>query len=213
MRRKEFSMNEQAEVEQFLNEMTYGCLGTTGEDGWPHVTPVNYVYHQGKIYFHGSRNGQKMKHLKACKQVTFLIAKEHSLIPSYYTDPEMACPATAYFKSVLIKGTAELVEDPVEKAGALQAFMSKLQPEGGYRPITAEDPEYRPRIKGVAVLAIKIMEMSAKFKFGQNLQEEVRESIITSLNSRKRELDEETARLMRKYCPAHKDSGNDPTEA
>ncbi|GIP31253.1 pyridoxamine 5'-phosphate oxidase family protein [Paenibacillus sp. J2TS4] len=203
MRRKEFRMEQQEEIDQFLDEMTFGCLGTVNEDGWPHITPVNFVYYKGKIYFHGSRFGQKMKHLKTSDKVTFLVAKEYALIPSYYTDPELACPATAYFKSVWVKGTAEMVEDSAEKAEALQAFMQKLQPEGGFRPITAEDPEYAARIKGVAVVAINIMDMTAKFKFGQNLREEVRDQVITSLYSRKAELDEETARLMRLYCPGH----------
>ncbi|WP_309247948.1 hypothetical protein [Paenibacillus tyrfis] len=40
MRRKEFEMMDAQETESFLQEVSFGVLGTTGEDGWPELTPV-----------------------------------------------------------------------------------------------------------------------------------------------------------------------------
>jgi nitroimidazol reductase NimA-like FMN-containing flavoprotein (pyridoxamine 5'-phosphate oxidase superfamily) len=202
MRRNEFSMEQQTEVEQFLAEMTFGFLGTTSEDGWPHITPLNYVYFKGNLYFHGSKIGQKMEDLKqAADRVSFAVAQEFALIPSYFSDPNLACPATAYFKSVYMKGFATVLEDVEEKAEALTVFMQKLQPEGGYNPITPSDPAYLPQIKGVAVVKITVQEMTAKFKFGQNVKEPRLSSIIDELEKRQKSLDPETAEAMRKFCP------------
>ncbi|NEW08194.1 pyridoxamine 5'-phosphate oxidase family protein [Paenibacillus sp. SYP-B3998] len=206
MRRKEFAVQEQEEVEQFLQETSYGYLATTGEEGWPHLTPINFVYLNGHIYFHGSRKGSKMTEIAASKKVSFAVSKEYAIIPSYFTDPRQACPATSYFKSVHIRGEAEPADDLVEKAEVLAALMSKLQPEGGYAPITPDDPTYRAELKGVSVVRLSIQELTAKFKFGQNLKEERRESIIQDLSERGLPDDLETAELMRKYCPFHQES-------
>ncbi|MFC5648094.1 pyridoxamine 5'-phosphate oxidase family protein [Paenibacillus solisilvae] len=204
MRRKEFQIDEEhnlEEIEAFLSEMSFGFLGTVSQDGHPAVTPLNFVYVNGAIYFHGSRIGEKMTQLKANESVTFAVAKEYAVIPSYFTDPLLACPATAYFKSVRIDGHAALVDDPQEKASALEALMRKLQPEGGYKTIDAGDPDYIPRLKGVAVVRIDASQISAKFKFGQNAKEPARAAIQEGLSSRNGSMDAETIELMRRYCP------------
>lgn len=203
MRRKEFSIKEQQEIESFLAEMTFGFLGTLSEDGWPYITPLNFVYFEGNIYFHGSKIGDKMKQLKQDPRVTFSVAKEYALIPSYFTDPTYACPATAFFKSVLLKGTAHLVENPSEKARVFTAFMHKLQPEGGYEPFNLEDPSYVRQINGVAMIRIQVESISAKFKFGQNASDSKRNQIVSGLSERQALYDEETIDMMKKYCPHH----------
>lgn len=208
MRRKEFAIEagKEAEIAAFLAEMTFGFLGTIDLEGWPHITPLNFVYFNESIYFHGSKIGQKMEDLKhAADKVTFSVAKEYAIIPSYFSDPRLACPATAYFKSVYVKGSASLVVDLEEKAAALSAFMEKLQPEGGYDPITIENKAYVPQLKGVSVVKITIQEMTAKFKFGQNLKEEQHEHITDQLHERNRDLDEATVALMKQFCPHHRE--------
>jgi nitroimidazol reductase NimA-like FMN-containing flavoprotein (pyridoxamine 5'-phosphate oxidase superfamily) len=207
MRRKEFAIevDKLAEVEAFFAEMTFGFLGTVSLDGWPHVTPLNFVYYNACIYFHGSKIGQKMEDLKhAADKVTFSVAKEYALIPSYFSDPKMACPATAFFKSVYLKGSASIVVDLAEKAAALTAFMEKLQPEGGYDPISIEDKAYLSQLKGVSVVKIDIQEITAKFKFGQNWKEERLEQTANLLQERNQELDEATVAMMKQFCPHKK---------
>ncbi|MBE9915985.1 flavin-nucleotide-binding protein [Paenibacillus donghaensis] len=201
MRRKEFSINEEREIEQFLSGMSFGFLGTVGEDGCPRVTPLNYVYDQGVFYFHGSRVGEKMKHLKANPRVSFSVADEFAVIPSYFTDPHLACPATTYFKSVTASGRAMIVQDLAEKAGVFTLLMKKLQPEGGYDPIDIANPAYAARLRNVAVVKIIPDRMSAKFKFGQNLTDDNREQVLCGLEKRGSERDPETARLIREKCP------------
>ncbi|TVY08947.1 pyridoxamine 5'-phosphate oxidase family protein [Paenibacillus cremeus] len=205
MRRKEFSVQEQSEIEAFLQEMSFGYLATLGEDGWPHLTPLNYAYCNGHIYFHGSRAGQKMREIAEARRVSFAVAKEYAIIPSYFSDPRQACPATAFFKSVHIRGEAEPVENLHEKAEALSALMAKLQPEGGYAPITPEDPTYRPELKAVSVVRITVQDLTAKFKFGQNMKEERHDNVVSGLLERSLPDDAETAELMKKYCPFHKE--------
>ena len=201
MRRQEFETTDPREVEQFLEEMSFGYLGTVRSDGSPSITPLNYVFRNGNVYFHGSRAGEKMASLSGESRVTFAVAKEYAIIPSHFTDPLMACPATAFFKSVLIDGTAETVSDLNEKAEALEALMRKLQPEGGYKPIDAEDRDYIPRLKGVAVVKIVPTRVTGKFKFGQNKREDELREVMDGLSKRNAPMDDETRELMLRYCP------------
>ncbi|MWV46871.1 flavin-nucleotide-binding protein [Paenibacillus sp. HJL G12] len=201
MRRKEFSVKEEQEIHDFLSGMSFGFLGTIGEDGRPRVTPLNYVYDGGIFYFHGSRIGEKMEHLKANPHVSFSVADEYAVIPSYFTDPSLACPATSYFKSVTATGTAEVVKDLEEKAAAFSMLMKKLQPEGGYEPIEASNPVYAPRLRNVAVVKIVADHISAKFKFGQNLTKGKREQVLCGLESRGADRDMETADHIRSCVP------------
>ncbi|MBW7457554.1 pyridoxamine 5'-phosphate oxidase family protein [Paenibacillus sepulcri] len=206
MRRQEFEMNDQVnqeELDSFLHEMSFGFLGTVDPDGSPCVTPLNYVYHNGSLYFHGSRAGEKMSNLKKEASVTFAVAKEFAIIPSYFSDPLMACPATSYFKSVRIDGQAVVVNDLQEKAEVLEALMRKLQPEGGYKTIDARDNDYIPRLKGVSLVRIDASKVVGKFKFGQNLKSKDREALTEGLQKRGLPTDAETIELMRRYCPHH----------
>jgi nitroimidazol reductase NimA-like FMN-containing flavoprotein (pyridoxamine 5'-phosphate oxidase superfamily) len=206
MRRDDFEITDTEEVQAFLQEISFGVLGSVGAEGWPQLTPLNFVCHEGAVYFHGSRAGSKMSDIKNDPRVTFSVAKEYAIIPSTFSDPKLACPATAYFKSVIIKGFAELVTDADLKAAALTAFMQKLQPEGGYAPIDPQDPDYAPQIKATAVVRIRVETMSAKFKFGQNVKEPRFTRITERLQERGRELDAATTELMKKYCPHHRES-------
>ncbi|MNI84708.1 hypothetical protein D3C73_1416350 [compost metagenome] len=96
-----------------------------------------------------------------------------------------------------------MVEELTEKAAVMSLFMQKLQPEGGYVPITADNPKYRPRLKGVALVRIVPEELTAKFKFGQNLKEEERAGVTQGLAGRNGPRDAETLDMMKKYCPHH----------
>ncbi|OUM95421.1 MAG: flavin-nucleotide-binding protein [Thermobacillus sp. ZCTH02-B1] len=201
MRREEFEVTDSGEIERFLAEASFGFLSVIRPDGRPGITPLNFVYTDGAFYFHGSRIGEKMDSIRQNPRVAFAVAREYAIIPSYFTDPELACPASAYFKSVVISGRIEVVEDVTEKAAALGALMRKLQPEGGYDPIRPDDPRYAPRLKGVAVLKLVPESVTAKFKFGQNLTDEKRAEIAGRLRERGLPLDAETTELMERYRP------------
>lgn len=204
MRRKEFKVDDIEEVEAFLSEMNVGYLGTVDPEGWSRVTPLNFVFDGHFFYFHGSLAGDKMKHLAHDPRVSFTVAKEYAIIPSYYTDSHLACPATAFFKSVMVRGVVEKVDDLEEKAVVFTLFMEKLQPEGNYDPISAEDPQYIGQLKAVSLCRIIPESMTAKFKFGQNVNSDKFNRIVQGLEERNCPIDHETVSLMKKYCPHNK---------
>ena len=50
-----------------------GVLSLIGEDGYPYGLPINqwYCEEDGKIYFHGAKEGHKIDAIKACDKVSF----------------------------------------------------------------------------------------------------------------------------------------------
>lgn len=204
MRRAEFAEHDRREIEEFLSTMSFGFLATHGSGDFPHIVPLNFVWHTGAVYFHSSRLGEKVTELKRDNRVTFAVADEMALIPSYFTSDKLACPATAFFKSVMIYGRAQFVEDADEKVAALAAFMQKLQPEGGYAPFTMADDEYRRNIKSVLVTKIVPDALSAKFKFGQNRDEVSWQKTRDGLMQRNAPRDAETVKEMEQRCPFHR---------
>lgn len=191
MRRQEKELTDPAAIDEVLDGAEWGVLGLASPEGTPVLVPLNFVHFEGRIYFHGSPSGQKMDLIRAnedtpCQAVdaTFLVVDAYAQIPSYAFDPARACPATQYFKSVILYGRLGVVEDLDRKAQVLSALMEKLQPEGGYTPITASDPLYQASVKGVAILEMTVTRRSGKFETGQRLTPEKRASVVDLLEKR-----------------------------
>lgn len=201
VRRKDYEQGDRSAMLAFLDAMPHGYLAFVRLDGSPGLVAVNYSRSGGTIYFHGATEGEKMTALAADARVTFMVADGFSLVPSTWRDAELACPATQYYKAVVVHGRARIVETREEKAAALQSLMEKLQPEGGYRPITATDPKYTKSLDTTAVVAIPITDMTAKFKFGQNLPKRKRAAIAARLDERDADRDRETAATIAEVCP------------
>lgn len=184
---------------ELLEAAGHGTLALNSPDGWPLLRPVNFVLHDGRIYFHGSHDGEKMRALAEDPRSTFSVVMDYALIPSHFVHPRNACPATQYYKAVMIEGRTRIVSDPAEKARALQALMEKLQPEGGFETITPDDALYRKAVEETAVLAIEIERVASKFSFGQNAKGQKRSGIEAGLAQRGCPIDHATLQSMGEF--------------
>ncbi|TET87396.1 MAG: pyridoxamine 5'-phosphate oxidase family protein [Sulfurovum sp.] len=190
-----FEIKDKKVIQSVLDDAEYGTLALC-TDGLPYSVPVNFVTVNDVVYFHGSHKGRKMSMIDQNPKVSFSVVENYSLIQSYFSSSDgLACPATQFFKSVIIDGEALVVEDAKEKAMALEALMQKLQPEGKYIPLS--DEVYEKALKGTAVMKIVASGMKAKFKFGQHLNEERFEMILKHLEERGEVIDLETVALMK----------------
>lgn len=196
MRRKDFQELDRQSIEELLDAATHGFLSFVRPEGTPGIVAVNFVRVGPVIYFHGSPEGEKMRSLAANPEVALMVAGAMSLVPSYFTNSELACPASQFYRAVIVRGCVRIVEDHAEKAAVLQALMEKLQPEGGHAPIRATDSRYRRQLATTAVVALPMEQVSAKFKLGQNLPRNKRASIARQLAERGGPSDAETATAM-----------------
>lgn len=174
-----------------------GQLGLLTQDGYPRVIPVNFIADGDIIYFHGAVHGEKFGLLSDGPPVTFSMYIPYSVIPSYWIAGDNAGGATMYFKSVLIKGRCLIADSAVEKVHALQLLMDKYQPEGGYLPITLENPDYRSLLEKTAVFRIEPDQIHLKVKFHQKKSREFKLAVIRHLEKRRRGPDLATAEVLR----------------
>jgi len=192
-----FEITDPVLLHELLRKAEYGTLALTDGEA-PYSVPVNFVFYNEAVYFHGSKGGRKMTLLKKNPRASFSIVEQFSVIPSYFSSTNgLACPASQFFKSIIIDGEIEIISDSEEKKGALDALMKKLQPEGNYLPFS--DEQYRKEVNATALLKLNIERLSAKFKFGQHLSDERFNRIIDHLHERNGELDSGTIAMMKTF--------------
>jgi len=141
-------------------------IATTSADGAPILRAFNAVVVDDAVAIHAAPAGEKMAGLG--RQAVVSAEEVLGEIPSYFVDPERACPATTYYESVQVHGRLEQVHDLDAKAKVLSALMEKYQPDGGYEPITASHPHYAKMVKSLLIAQVPIDKVSAKQKLGQN---------------------------------------------
>jgi len=192
-----FEMKDTQVIEKLLDDSESGTLAICIENR-PYSVPLNFVKIDNAIYFHGAKKGKKVEILKANSFASFSVVESHSLIQSYFSSDEgLACPATHFFKSIIVDGKVIFVDDYDEKVKAMGAFMQKLQPEGKY--ILMNDDVYKKAMNATLIYKLEIDEMKAKFKFGQNLTEERFAMIIEHLEQRATKSDFATIRMMKEF--------------
>lgn len=127
MRRSEREVKDRGLVEALLMRAGYVSLAMW-DGAAPYVVPVNFGYENGVLYFHSAKKGRKAQCLRACERVSFSAVVEYSLVRGV-----KACDYTAHYKSVCGEGRASFIEDPAEKARALDIIMRHDGgPEGRY---------------------------------------------------------------------------------
>jgi len=138
--RKTISRMEESEIDQFLTHSRVGRVGMSLEDG-PYVVPVGYCYEGGEIFFHSCFSGLKMRSMARDPNVCFLVDESLS-------DGSM-------YKSVIVKGSVEIIDDPERMIPYMQSIINK------YRvPVSFDEYISRPgrsREKEMAVVRICVI--------------------------------------------------------
>jgi nitroimidazol reductase NimA-like FMN-containing flavoprotein (pyridoxamine 5'-phosphate oxidase superfamily) len=144
-------ITDHEEMESLLREALVGCLATVGPDGNPYITPLHFVYHQGKIYFHSALKGRKVENIRANPRMCFEV---HELIE--IVQGQRACDLSTRYRSVLAFGRARSLPDGDEKIAVLTALAEKYASGQAVEPPTPE------KAKGTEVIEITIEEMTGK---------------------------------------------------
>ena len=176
---KKLEMQSKKKIVEFLNNQPVGRIASIDTNGYPQIIPMNFVYLQqgyrnnnltdtirrsDAVYMHSYPLGEKLDNIKRNPKVGFEVDKHICFLPSYYFHPTDASQADTLYISVVIKGTAHIVEDNEEKSQALNGLMKKYQKEGKYEILHPS----MPSVHEVAVIKIVPKEMRGKYKIGQH---------------------------------------------
>lgn len=184
-------------ISDILDNASFGILALSS-DNKPYSVPINFVEVNGEIFFHGAKKGKKIDIIKENSNASFSVVEDYSLLPSYFSsDKGDACPATHLFKSVIIDGNIEFIDEYEQKAEALEALMQKLQKEGKYIPLNNE--MYKKAINATCIYKLIPKETKAKFKLGQQFNEERFQRVSKHLKERGTKKDLETLKLLEEF--------------
>lgn len=193
MRQNKLEIKDRAVIKSILHTAKIGRLGTNGKDGYPYITPVNFVYWNESIYFHCSMKGEKLDNLKSDPRVCFEIDLPLAYLDTEFDRKAPTCSVTQFYQSIIIRGMAVLVEEINEKVEALNMLMKSHEKNKDFKKITEETKA----VSVTTVVAIKIKSLTAKANLGQKESQAAREKISEYLIARNKPGDRETADLLR----------------
>ncbi len=100
MRRSKQALTE-TEIAAVMHAGSHGVLACAGDNGHPYAVPLNYVYWNGKIYFHSAKKGHKLDAILKDPRVSFAVIAEDTILSEAYT---------SLFRSVIAFGRARIAE-------------------------------------------------------------------------------------------------------
>src|SRR5690606_27146456 len=84
MSRKKQLLSEE-ETAAVMERCSNGVLACFGDNGYPYAVPLNYVYYNGKIYFHSAKVGHKIDAIRRNPRVSFAVVDEDTIVSEEYT--------------------------------------------------------------------------------------------------------------------------------
>ncbi len=142
------------QINNLLQREQTGTLATLNPDGTPYSTPIHFVYYDNAIFVHGLPKGKKLDNIAHDSRVGFSVFEMDKLL----LDPDgKSWDTNTKYESVIISGTAKLVDDMEEKRNALNKIVEK------YTPHLVNNEIPSNMVKGTAVIRIDVTEITGKY--------------------------------------------------
>ena len=139
------------------------CHVSFAVDGQPFVIPTGYARIADRLYIHGSQVSRMLRTLAQGIDVCIAVTLVDGLVLA-----RSAFHHSMNYRSVVIFGRAEIVEEKEAKLAALFAFSEQVIPG---RWNDAREPTQR-ELKATTVLSLPLTEVSAKVRTGPPLDDE-----------------------------------------
>ncbi|MBD2103969.1 pyridoxamine 5'-phosphate oxidase family protein [Leptolyngbya sp. FACHB-261] len=132
-------------------------------DGNPFVIPTAYGRIEEQLYIHGSPASRMLRTLQTGIDVCVTVTLLDGLVLA-----RSAFHHSMNYRSVVVFGTASIVSEPEQKLEALRAFTEHIVP-GRWSEVR---PPNRSELTGTLVLALPLVEASAKVRTGPPVDDE-----------------------------------------
>jgi hypothetical protein len=192
MRRNHSEVTDQKEIQRILSSTNVGRLATNGQDGYPYITPVNFVSLESNIYFHCAPKGEKLDNLVRDPRVCFEVDVPLAYIDIGLDPKRPICHLHQLYHCVIIRGSAALVKDHVLKLAALNALIAKHEKTEAFKKVAEDMSGY----KACEVIEIIPNSISAKSDLIQNKSEPDRQQVAEYLFQRNQPGDRKTVAAM-----------------
>jgi transcriptional regulator len=202
----------EAEWRPFVKATGFGHLVAAGRDrDVPVVVPTQFLLEEDTVRLHLVRSNPLFGALAENPRVLLSVAGDWAFIPSAWKaigdeDPALGIPTT-YYAAVQLTGTATVHDErhePGSVADVLRRQLQALQPD-----VAVADPALaHPReITSILGISIPVDSVSAKFKYGGNVDEAHRLAVVDHLEAREGPGDAAAAgHVLRRLAPRPVDS-------
>lgn len=180
MRRKYAEINDVNEIVRILSATNIGRMATIDALGYPYIVPVNFVFHEGCVYFHCALQGEKLDNLARSPKVCFEADVPLAYLEVDFTPEKDPCCTHQYYHCVIIRGLARVLPDGELKTTALNLLMVKHEGNSDFPAITEQHVKY----KLCNVVEVKPERMTGKSDLAQNKSPIDRRHVADRLVSR-----------------------------
>jgi transcriptional regulator len=180
----------EGEWRPFVESHPFGHLVVPGgpDRDLPVVVPTQFVLEGDTVWLHLVRANPVFGALAENPRVLLSVADDWAFIPSSWKvigdeDPALGIPTT-YYGAVQLAGTATVYDErtaPGSVAAILRRQLATLQPG-----VEVADPgqSHAARLLGILGISIAVEQVSAKFKYGGNVDEAHRLAVVERLHER-----------------------------
>jgi transcriptional regulator len=174
----------------FVESHPFGHLVVPGgrDRELPVVVPTQFVLEGSTMWLHLVRANPVFAALAENPRVLLSVAGDWAFIPSSWKavpdeDPALGIPTT-YYGAVQLAGTATVHDErnaPGSVAAILRRQLSAFQPD-----VAVADPgeSHAPKLLGILGIEVRVEQVSAKFKYGGNVDEAHRRAVVERLHER-----------------------------
>jgi len=149
---------------RILASTNIGRLATVDAEGYPYITPVNFVFHEGCVYFHCGPEGEKLDNLTRNPRVCFEVDVPLAYLQVDFNPERNPCRTHQLYHCVIIRGAARVVPDGELKTTVLNALVAKHEGGRDFPAVTPDSASYST----CRVVEIRPERMTAKSDLAQN---------------------------------------------
>ncbi len=178
---------DDAEWRAFVRDAGFGQLIASGRArDVPVIVPTQYAMQDHDVVVaHVVAQNPILDALREQPRAVLSVAGDWAFVPSSWKvlgdeDPLLGLPTT-YYAAVQLAGSCSIVEDPDELAVLLRHQLGSFQPD-----VAIADPAVaqRARLARIRGLRLEVEAVTAKFKYGGNVDEPHRRAVRARLLAR-----------------------------
>ena len=156
IREPQRAVYDRASINAILDEAFF-CHVCFSAEGQTYVIPTMFARVNDSIYFHGSAASRMLRNLSEGLSVCITVTLADGLVLA-----RSVFNHSMNYRSVVALGTAQLIDDSIEKLTVLHAFTEKILPG---RWNDARQPNEK-ELKATSILKLPLTEVSAKVRTG-----------------------------------------------
>jgi transcriptional regulator len=181
-----FAVAERAAAARLIHDHPFATLVTP-------ATPEPFISHvplllvagcepHGTLVGHMARANPHWQHAAGATSIAIFHGPHAYVSPSWYAEPAKAVPTWNY-ASVHAHGALEIVDDPAEARGVLDALVQRFEAarEAPWR-FAMPQRQRDALVSAIVAFRLRIRRLEAKFKLSQNRTPDDRRRVATALD-------------------------------